>query len=74
MREMRWESARRYYAARVTQDLLGDWVIERAWGGLFNDKGNATQEVAGSFNEAVQVLVRINRERRLRRYGIVWSR
>lgn len=38
MREIRWESKRRYYTARLSQDLLGDWVIERAWGGLFNRK------------------------------------
>ena len=66
MREIRWESKRRYYTARLSQDLLGDWVIERAWGGLFNQNGNTTQEVAGSYREAVTAMVRLNKERRAR--------
>ena len=74
MREIRWESKRRYYTARLSQDLLGDWVIERAWGGLFNQMGNTAQDVASSYREAVTAMVRINKERRARRYGIVQSR
>ncbi len=73
MREIRWESNRRYYAARVTQDLLGSWIVERAWGGLFNKKGNHAQVVVPSFHDAVQTMLEINRERQARRYAIVKS-
>lgn len=73
MREIRWETESRYYAARVSQDLLGAWIVERAWGGRFNDKGNHTQQVAPSYPDAVQEMIRISQERRVRRYGIVKS-
>lgn len=73
MRKIRWESKRRYYTARLSQDLFGDWIVERAWGGLFNKNGSIAQVVADSYAGAVSTIVRKNRERRARRYGIVKS-
>ena len=40
-RILRWESPQRYYAARIEQDLLGDWLLSCAWGGLHNQNGNS---------------------------------
>jgi hypothetical protein len=74
MHQMRWESDRRYYAARVYPDMLGDWVVERAWGGLFNKKGNSQQEVVPSYKAAIAKMLAIHMERRARKYRIVMSR
>jgi len=29
-----------YYQADLVQDLLGDWTVVRAWGGLNSHRGN----------------------------------
>lgn len=74
MEQIRWETERRYYAAKLYQDLLGDWVVERAWGGLHNNIGNGAQEIVPAYSDAVAAMARIHKERRARRYGIVASR
>ncbi|MEO6351924.1 MAG: hypothetical protein ABIO19_03765 [Burkholderiaceae bacterium] len=74
MTEIRWETKRRYYAAKVYRDLFGDWIVESAWGGLHNKLGNRRQQVLQSYREAVGVLLEINRQRHARHYGIVASR
>lgn len=60
-RILRWESpqSQRYYAARVQQDLLGDWILACAWGGLHNGNGNMQslpipdKKMADAFVQAV---------------------
>lgn len=74
MTEIRWETKRRYYAARVYRDLLGDWIVESSWGGLQNKLGNSQQQVVPSYPAAVGAMVQIHKQRRARHYGIVASR
>lgn len=74
MTQIRWENKHRYYAARVYQDLLGDWVVASSWGGLGNNLGNGKQQVVPSYHDAVGTLVQINKQRHARHYGIVASR
>lgn len=74
MTEIRWETRNRYYAVRVYQDLFGDWVIHKVWGGLHNNLGNGDQQVARTFDDAVIALERICRERRSRLYEEVAAR
>lgn len=73
MHTIRWETNQRYYVARVSQDLLGDWVIESSWGGLHNNLGNRKQQIAASYRDAIDALVKIHAKRRSRKYGIVAS-
>lgn len=68
MEQIRWETERRYYAAELYQDSLGDWVVERTWGGLHDNLGNGAQVVVPEYSDAVAAMVRIHKERR---YGIV---
>jgi len=74
MKQLRWETKKRYYCARVYQDLLEFWVVEKVWGGRQNNLGNGDQEVLPTYNEAIQVMARIHKERLARKYGLVESR
>jgi hypothetical protein len=73
-RILRWESPQRYYAARVRQDLLGDWMISCAWGALNNENGN-TQSLPLPTFEAANAAVNIVYERRIKhKYNLVSDR
>lgn len=70
---MRWETARRYYAAAMYQDLLGDWVVTRVWGGKFNRLGGTeTTPVKDQF-AALETLMQVAGEREKRHYRLVGS-
>lgn len=71
MQQLRWETSSRYYVARAYQDLLGDWIVEKAWGGLHNHLGNGQQEIVSTYEAALQVIGCIHRERKARRYHLV---
>jgi hypothetical protein len=64
----RWESTTRYYSARLYTDLLGDVVIESAWGGRFNKLGGSATLQVDSAEEGAAVLDQLDRERLARRY------
>ncbi len=70
-RQLRWETDSRYYVARAYQDLLGDWIVEKAWGGLTNKLGNSKQEIVTSFDAAVSAMMHIRKERSARHYSLV---
>lgn len=71
MTQLRWETDSRYYAARIYPDLLGDWVVERAWGGLKNNLGNVMQEVVPNYSAAMGKLTTLLAERNARNYVLV---
>lgn len=66
-RILRWESPQRYYAARVEQDLLGDWLISCAWGGLGNNNG-AMQSMPLPSRDAANAAVDMVHERRIKHH------
>lgn len=70
-RQLRWETDSRYYVARAYQDLLGDWIVEKAWGGLTNKLGNSKQEIVTSLDAAVSAMTQIRKERSARHYSLV---
>lgn len=70
-RQLRWETDSRYCVARAYQDLHGDWLVEKAWGGLTNKLGNGKQEIVSSLDAAVATLTRIRKERSARHYSLV---
>jgi hypothetical protein len=48
MNHARWESPIRYYAARVYQDIFGDWVLSCARGGRRNNLGAMVTKPVGT--------------------------
>jgi len=73
MKQMRWETDRRYYAVRVYQDLFDAWVVERAWGGKRNQLGNRAQEIALTYPDAEVIIQRLQKERAARKYQLVFT-
>ena len=69
--DYRFESARRYYVARLSVDLLGDHVIDIAAGGLFNRLGRCWTLPVATLEEGIAALVKIAHVRGLRRYRLV---
>lgn len=64
----RWESERRYYCALLHQDLLGDWVLDRVWGGKFNRLGGQDTKLAGNYEAGISMLQDVDKVRLARRY------
>lgn len=69
--DYRYESARRYYTARLSIDLLGDYVVQIASGGLYNRLGKTWTVSVPSLADGLAMLVEIGRVRELRRYVLV---
>ena len=70
-RVLRWESPQRYYAARVYEDLLGDTVVGRSWGGLHNNVGNTDTVVVMTPEGAAREIEEINARRTAHHYTLV---
>lgn len=64
----RYESARRYYTARLIMDLLGDYVVDVAAGGLFNQLGRIRTWRVNTLEEGLARLDAIAVKRASRHY------
>lgn len=71
MHSARWESTSRYYLAQLSQDLLGDWVLTLAWGGLRSRRGRVVTRVVSGTSDAETALAALHRRRTCRGYGRV---
>lgn len=67
----RWETAVRYYEARLGQDMLGDWVLELAWGGRRNRLGGRKQRVVDGAAQGSKALQQLDARRLRRGYVLV---
>lgn len=65
---VRWESATRYYEAILQQDLLGDWVLSTAHGGLRNRLGALKNRAFPSKKAAETGLLELDKLRLKRGY------
>lgn len=65
---VRWESVTRYYEAILQQDLLGDWVLSTAHGGLRNRLGALKHRAFPSKEDAVTGLRELDKRRLKRGY------
>lgn len=67
---IRWEhpSKQRYYHVLVAQDLFGDWVITKAWGGISQSSGRITHLFCTSSDSAFDILKKIIKTREQRGY------
>jgi predicted DNA-binding WGR domain protein len=61
---------RRYYKVMVYRDLLNDLVMMRNWGSLDTARGGIKTEVV-DHDQAVELLVKIGKQRIKRNYEIV---
>jgi hypothetical protein len=61
----------RYYQADLVVDLLGDWCVVTAWGGLGSHRGRVRREMVGSREEGVRRMGEIERRRRQRGYQCI---
>ncbi|MDV7394997.1 hypothetical protein RZS08_26670 [Arthrospira platensis SPKY1] len=71
---VRWESPSRYYEAVLQRDLLGDWVLSTANGGLRNRLGALRHLALPSREVAVKELASLHKLRLRRGYRLVASR
>lgn len=65
---LRWHTARRYYAATVYTDLLGDIVLAKCWGGRFNNLGRMSVTPVDSEQDGQAALYALARHRQQRGY------
>lgn len=72
-RSFRWESDTRYYIAFVHQDLFGDLVLSRYWGGKETRHGGERHERLACREDIEVRLQEIIRVRERRGYRLVPS-
>ena len=68
MRRWVYPEKARYYQADLVVDLLGDWCVVTAWGGLGSHRGQVRRVMVASREEGVKRLAEIERRRRQRGY------
>ncbi|OUR99214.1 hypothetical protein A9Q81_11610 [Gammaproteobacteria bacterium 42_54_T18] len=72
---IRWENkgTNRYYEARIEQDLFGNFVVKRVWGGIGKSSGGANATPIHDKKEATAVVTSISERRKKRGYEQVSS-
>lgn len=67
----RWQKGMsRYYKVTVYKDLLNDWVLTCAWGGLNNRLGNYKHIVLKTFEDADLYIQELMKRRLKRGYKL----
>jgi hypothetical protein len=67
---MRFERGTRYYRLHLEQDLWGVWCLTRVNGRSDSRLGRSATGSAGSFQDALELLVAAAERRRARRYEL----
>lgn len=69
----RWENPEkaRYYQADLVRDLLGDWVVVTAWGGVGSRLGRVRRTWVPTYEDGLKRLGEIEKRRRQRGYRCV---
>lgn len=65
------QSARRYYRARLFQNLFGHWEMEQAWGSLISRHGRLCYVPLASLAEGRQQMAAVAKRRAQRGYVLV---
>lgn len=58
----------RYYEAHLDRDLLGDWALRTAWGGLGSRRGGTYNTGVASYDDGIEQINEIARRRIQRGY------
>jgi hypothetical protein len=64
----RWRRGDRFYRCEVRQDLFGNWVVVRQWGGVSSGKWGAKEMVCKSYAEAEALFAAVAKRREKRKY------
>lgn len=64
----RWQTSQRYYIAEIMQDLWGNWLLRRSWGGLGSRRGSNLTVPAESYEQALMLLADTAKRRQARGY------
>lgn len=71
--EIKWESKTRYYIVRLYRDLLGHWVVTRAWGGLKTRLGGLETVPVPSYEAGLIAMGSFTKQRAARHYRVIQS-
>lgn len=66
----RWRRGDRHYRCELVQDLFGNWLVVRQWGGV-SGKGGAKETVCKSYAEAEALFEAVAKRREKRGYSLV---
>lgn len=66
----RWVNSdkKRYYKLILSRDLLGDWIVTRVWGALYQSRGRASHIPCSTYRDAMQLIDKICKTRMKRGY------
>lgn len=68
LRQIRYESALRYYLVRCARNLFGELVLSCYWGGLGSRRGGERHAVMADADALAQALAEIARRRQRHAY------
>jgi len=62
---LRWinEKTNRYYCISWQKDLLGDWVVMHAWGGIETRRGGIKYQLCTSINQVNDIINQLHTRR-----------
>ena len=60
----------RYYRILLSQDLFGDWVVTRVWGGIGKASGRIKHSPCSSYEDAITFIRNIAKIRIRRGYQL----
>jgi len=63
-----WKRGDRYYCCRLAQDLFGNWLLVREWGGFTSGKRGAQEHLCENYEAGLSLLKTIAKRRCWRRY------
>lgn len=70
----RWERDTRYYELRLQQDLWGDWLLTRVWGGKGTALGQIRRELCQSYASGASLYASSIKVREQHGYALVIGR
>lgn len=68
---MQFVSETRVYTTLLDQDLLGDWTVTQSWGGKGNRRGGGKVTHVENFEEGLQLLQDIAKQRQRHGYSLL---
>ena len=67
----RWQRGDRFYWCEVKEDLWGNWLVMRHWGGVSSGKWGVKETVCKSLTEAEALFDAVAKRREKRGYVLV---
>ena len=64
-----WRSESRYYLLSVTQNLFGEWIAIKKWGGRYTHIHGSKSEYLGNIEEIAKIFAITHKKRITRGYS-----